>query len=158
MESSASKPHSSYFDSLFTPSTLLTPTTPSLNPADGGSFVHRHPGNNIKGPLGVNAEWLKNKTKLKNKEVSPRGDGRYSQQHPREGGEKSGDVQEEIKKMGRKGGRKEERKTEWKKEKETHTLSSGRLSHINHHLLNTQRCGLGLSWFNDNNKQLKKWH
>lgn len=55
---------------LYSPPPLpATPATPSLNPADGGSFVHQHPGNNFKGLLGVNAECLKNKTKLKNKEV-----------------------------------------------------------------------------------------
>lgn len=66
-ESSAFKPHCCYFDSLFTPTTpplKLPPTNTSLGPADGGSFVRQHPGNNIKGPLGVNAEWPKNKNKI----------------------------------------------------------------------------------------------
>lgn len=71
MESSASKAHSSYFDSLFTP----TPTTPSSNPADGGSFVHEHPGNNFKGcNAGCKCGVAKNKTKLKNREA-PEGTG-----------------------------------------------------------------------------------
>lgn len=71
MESSASKAHSSYFDSLFT----STPTTPSANPADGGSFVHEHPGNNFKGcNAGCKCGVAKNKTKLKNREA-PEGTG-----------------------------------------------------------------------------------
>ena len=49
-------------------------------------------------------------------------------------------------------GRKKEREKERKKERE----KESRLSDINHRLLNTQRCGLGRSRFNDNNKQMKK--
>lgn len=91
------------------------PTTPSLNPADGSSFVHQHPGNNIKGLLGVNAECLKNKTKLKNKEV-PEGMGDIHSNTPERKGEKEllcagGNKQTR---------RKKERKNERTKERKRH--------------------------------------
>lgn len=114
-----------------------TPTAPSLNPADGGSFVQQHPGNNIKGLLGVNAECLKNKTKLKNKEV-PEGLGDLHSSR-----EKSYHAQEGT-----------EREQERKKERLSFLAVSSCLSDINHHLLSEKRCGLGRPWFNDNNKQM----
>jgi hypothetical protein len=79
MEYSAPKPHSNCFDSLsilllsFLSSPLPHPS-PSLRPADGSSFVHQHPGNNIKGLPGGKAEWPKNKTKPINRKKSQRGD------------------------------------------------------------------------------------
>lgn len=93
MESSAPKPHSNCFDSLF----ILTPhpTPPSLSPADGGSFVHQHPGNNIKGLLGINAECLKNKTNPRNKEVPEEMGNIHDRTSEREG---KSDGQGEIKK------------------------------------------------------------
>lgn len=118
MESSASKPHSSYFDSLCIPFSL-PPTTPSLSPADGGSFVHQHPGNNIKGLLGVNADCLKNNTKLKNKEL-PEGMGDIQNSTPeREGKELL--CTGENKEAGR--GVRKERIKESKQERKKYTLS-----------------------------------
>lgn len=73
---------------LYSSPTPPTPTTPSLNPADGASFVHQHPGNNIKGLPGVNAECLKNKTKLKNKEV-PEGMGDIHNSTPEREGKRA---------------------------------------------------------------------
>lgn len=112
-----------------------TPTTPSLNPADGGSFVRQHPGNNIKGLLGVNAECLKNKTKLKNKEVPEGLGGIHSSR------KKSYHVQEG---------------TEGEQERKTFLAVNSCLSDINRHLLNKKRCGLGHPWFNDKKKQMTR--
>lgn len=107
---------------------LLTPATPSLSLADGGSFVHQHPGNNIKGLLGVNAECLKNKTKLKNKEV-PEGMGDIHNSTPEReekellctGGNKEiGRGERELKTKTQKERKKKERKEEKRKK---HTLT-----------------------------------
>lgn len=72
---------------------------------------------------------------------------------PWRGGEKRATMYRRKEKKERK---KTERTEERKKERNLNLLSSSRLSDIHHHLLNTQRCGLGHSWFNDYNKQMKK--